>query len=186
MAPAGTVLAYVGGIYTQDALLMARAFERVRQVKPDTQLLLIGYFNRSLEAWLQDPAPIIRTGPVSGERLQEYLAACDVCWLPLKDSGANRGRWPFKLSDYMAAGRPVVATNVGDIAEVVRQHRLGVIADDNPADFAAATLDLLADSPLRLELGQFARQAAQGAFSWDRLTDDLERHYWRTLNGGFN
>lgn len=182
----GTVLGYVGGLYAQDAVLMAQALARVRQVKPDTKLLLVGHFNRDIGALLNDASPIVRTGPVLRERLQEYLSACDVCWLPLKNSGANRGRWPLKLSDYMAAGRPVVATDVGDMAEVVRTHHLGVIASDNPDDFAAATLDLLADPQRQQELGQSARRAAQEVFSWDRLAGNLERHYWCALNGSFN
>jgi glycosyltransferase involved in cell wall biosynthesis len=57
---------------------------------------------------------IFRTGPLAYDQINPYLSACDVCWLPLCDSGANRGRFPFKLGDYMAVGKPVVATAVGD------------------------------------------------------------------------
>jgi glycosyltransferase involved in cell wall biosynthesis len=180
----GVILGYVGGIYQRDAELMASALEIVRQARPDVRLLLAGYFNRDIESLLTDPAAVIRTGPLPLDALYTHLSACDVCWLPLRDTGANRGRWPLKLSDYMAVGRPVVATDVGDLAEIVTRHELGVVSRDNPADFAAATLALLANPVRREELGLASRRAAREVFNWDRLTDDLEQHYLNVLSGG--
>jgi glycosyltransferase involved in cell wall biosynthesis len=178
----GAILGYVGGSYQRDAELMAGALEIVSRAKPDVRLLLAGYFNRDIEVLLTDPTSVIRTGPIQVDQLYTFLSACDVCWLPLRDTGANRGRWPLKLSDYMAVGRPVVATDVGDLAEIVGRHELGVITRDNPDDFAAATLALLANPIRQQALGQSARRAAEEVFNWDRLTDDLEQHYLSVLS----
>ena len=68
------------------------------------------------------------------ETMPAYLAAFDVCLVPFGRSTLTEGVNPIKLREYLAAGRPVVATPlpaVREYAEVVR------LADD-PASFAAA------------------------------------------------
>jgi glycosyltransferase involved in cell wall biosynthesis len=176
------LIGFVGGIYARDAELMAAALNQVRRVQPTARLLLVGYFNRGIERLLEDPSAVIRTGPVTSDQIYSYLAACDVCWLPLRDSGANRGRWPLKLNDYMRAGRPVIATDVGDLNEVVTRYALGVVTRDTADDFAAQTLELLNDADRRDTLGRAARRAAENEFSWNRLVDDLENFYQHVLD----
>jgi len=175
------LIGFVGGIYQRDAELMASALNRVQQTAPDVRLLLVGYFNRRIEAWLDDPSAVMRTGVISSEQLYQYLASCEVCWLPLCNSGANRGRWPLKLNDYMTVGRPVVATEVGDLGEVIREHHLGVVTPDNADSFAEQTLTLLNDGERRESVGRAARRAAEDVFNWERLAGDLEVFYRRVV-----
>ncbi len=177
LPPEGSIIGFVGGTFTRDARFMAEAFNRVLESLPAARLLLTGYFNRPIEAWVTNPAAIIRSGPVKYHTMYTYLSACDVCWLPLCDSGANRGRWPFKLNDYMTVARPVVSTAVGDLAEVIGQHGLGVTTRVEAGEFAAATLSLLADSARAEAFGLAARKAAETVFDWEKLTDELEDFY---------
>jgi glycosyltransferase involved in cell wall biosynthesis len=176
------LIGYVGNIYTRDAELMARAFNRVQRAVPRARLVLVGYFNRNIEPLLTHPAAVIRTGSITLEQVHQYLAACDLCWLPMCDSGANRGRWPGKLNDYMAVGRPVVVTGVGELADLIPRHRLGVATRDDADDFAAQTVDLLADADRRQAIGESARRAAEEVFSWERKADALEAFYRQILN----
>ncbi len=176
------LIGYTGMIYTRDAEFMASAFNRVQREIPPAKLILVGYFNRQIERWLDDPSAVIRTGPLTLVQVHQYLSACDLCWLPLRDSGANRGRWPGKLNDYMAVGRPVVATGIGELGELISRHQLGVATRDDADDFAAQTLGLLSDVERRTTLGLFARHAAEGVFSWERRADDLEAFYRHVLN----
>lgn len=179
------LIGYVGNIYTRDAELMASAFNRVRQTVSDARLVLVGYFNRNIEPLLDDPSAIIRTGWVTLDQVYQYLAACDVCWLPLRDSGANRGRWPGKLNDYMTLGRPVVSTGVGELAELIPRYGLGVTTRDDAGDFAAHTVALLTDAAWREAMGRAARRAAEEVFNWERMVDDLEVFYRRVLDSDF-
>ncbi len=176
------VIGFAGGTYLRDAALMAAALNAVHKVRPEVQLLLVGYFNRNIEAWLDYPRAVVRTGRIAMDAIYTHLAACDLCWLPLSNTGANRGRWPLKLNDYMAAACPVVATGVGDLASVVPQHQVGIIAPDDPQGFATATLALLDDPTLRASLGQAARRAAEGEFSWRYQADLLEAVYRRVIS----
>jgi glycosyltransferase involved in cell wall biosynthesis len=171
------IIGYIGAIFQRDAVLMAQAFDQVHQAEPKARLLLVGYCNAAVEELVAAPDSVWRTGRIPYEKVNRYLAACDVCWLPMRDSGANRGRYPLKLNDYMAAGRPTVATSVGDVATLFTEEAIGLLAADKPEPFAVQTLRLLQDHDLRLALGQRARQVAETRFSWTRLTDELEMFY---------
>jgi glycosyltransferase involved in cell wall biosynthesis len=176
------IVGYVGAIFSRDARLMARAFDRVRAVVPDARLLLIGYVNFAVEDVVEARDAVVRTGFVSYAEMNRYLAACDVCWLPFCDSGANRGRWPMKLNDYMCVGRPTVATAVGDVAHVMQEHEIGLLAQDTPHDLAHQVLELVQAPDLCARLGRNARRVAQDVFDWRFVTADLEMFYARTLS----
>jgi glycosyltransferase involved in cell wall biosynthesis len=176
------LIGYVGTIYTHDAQLMAAAFNRVHSRLPNARLLLVGYFNRHIEPWLDDPSAVIRTGWVTSEQVYQYLAASDLCWLPLRDSGANRGRWPSKLNDYMAVGRPVVAVGAGELVELIPRYQLGVATQEDADDLAAQTVALLTDGLRCQVLGEKARRAAEEVFSWTQVTDELEDFYRQVLD----
>lgn len=101
--------------------------------------------------------------------------------LPLTDRAANRGRLPGKLMYYMAAGRPTVASPVGDVADLIRKYKAGLLATDS-GQFAEAIRLLLNDAMLREELGRNARRAAETDLNWERRVEELEAFYWRILS----
>jgi glycosyltransferase involved in cell wall biosynthesis len=160
---------------------MARAFDRIHQAEPKAQLLLAGYCNIAVQDMVSAPQAVRRTGRIRYDEISRYLAACDICWLPMRDSEANRGRYPLKINDYMAVGRPVVVTEVGDVADLVRRGEFGLLAADQPGDLARQVLALLHDSARCETMGQRARQLAQDEFTWDRISGRLERFYHQTI-----
>jgi glycosyltransferase involved in cell wall biosynthesis len=88
----------------------------------------------------------------------------------------------MKLNDYMAVGRPTVATAVGDVPEVMQAHEIGLLAQDTPEDLALKVLALLADPERRARLGRNARQVAENVFDWQLRTAELERFYAQVLS----
>ncbi|HEY62838.1 MAG TPA: glycosyltransferase family 4 protein [Anaerolineae bacterium] len=172
------IIGYVGGIYTEDAHLMAKAFNIINQQKPNVRLLLIGYFNRPIEKWIKTTQNVIRTGLISNKNdLYKYIAACDICWLPMKNSGANIGRWPYKLTDYMAVGRPTISTNIGDMVKFFTQYQIGITTNENPKALAQATIELFSDENKRKYYGQNAHFIAMNELSWKNLTLMMEEFY---------
>jgi glycosyltransferase involved in cell wall biosynthesis len=175
------LIGYLGAIFERDAQLMAQAFDLIHTAQPRTRLLLIGYVNAPVEQMLKAPQVVIRTGELDYAQLSLYLSACDICWLPYCNSGANRGRWPLKLNDYMAAGRPIVATAVGDVAEVMRKYEIGFLTEDTANALASSVLALLADPELRARFGRNARQVAEQTFAWHLRVAELETFYTHVL-----
>jgi glycosyltransferase involved in cell wall biosynthesis len=149
---------------------------------PDVWLMVVGPENarvmgQARACGLADR--LWQTGFVPEHRMSLYLGCADVMCLPMADRAANRGRLPGKLSYYLAAGRPTVASPIGDVKALIETERVGLLADGS--GFAAAIDRLLRDPELRAELGDNARRAAETTFSWSRLVDPLEDFYRRVL-----
>lgn len=175
------ILGYVGNILLSDRALMLEAFKLINRKDAQVRLLLIGNCPVTRSDFVPEVQDrVIVTGSISYEMLQDYVAACDVMWLPLKDTIANRGRWPSKIGDYLAAGRPVAACAVGDLKDLFSRELIGVLSRDDPRDLAEATLSLLARPDLG-KLGQNARRVAERELAWEILTDRLESFYFRIL-----
>jgi glycosyltransferase involved in cell wall biosynthesis len=177
------IIGYTGAIFWRDAQLMVKAFNIIHAVDPNTRLLIIGYCNIAIDTQVNFPQAVYQTGYISTPLLNAYLAACDICWLPLHDSGANRGRLPLKLNDYMSAGRAIVATAVGDVTDLMKEHELGLITVDQPNDLAAKVLSLLANPTQREYFEQQTRHVAETVFNWELLTNGLELFYEKVLSG---
>lgn len=88
------------------------------------------------------------------------------------------GRSPTRLGEILACGRPVVANEgIGDVSEIIRRHRVGVIAaDDSPEamEEAVSALDLLRQDA---DLSNRCRRAAEEVFSLERGTRAYEDLY---------
>lgn len=167
-----TLLGYLGSLFPADAQLLAETFVQVRRVRPEVRLVMIG----RPQAALRLPG-VHAVGYVDALRLNQFLAACDVLLLPLADSIANRGRWPSKLMDYFAVGRPTVGCAVGEVGEVLAATGAGVSCAPTPEAFAAAILRLLGSRIERETLGRAARQAAEGPYNWRVLSQQVEALY---------
>lgn len=104
--------------------------------------------------------------------LPRVLATMDVGVLTSRNEGT-----PVALIETLAAGRPVVATNVGGVADVVDDGETGLLvsAEDTEA-FAAAMLRVAQDSHLRHAMGERGR-ATVLRFDHRRLTDDIAGLY---------
>ena len=176
------LIAYTGAIFQGDAELMSVAFDRVQTQLPNTRLLLIGYCNRAIEAMVQSPDSVIRTGPVNYKDLVDYIAACDVGWLPLRNTNANRGRFPMKAHDFMTAGRPIVATDVGDLGQLLRQYSIGSLADDTSESLTKSTIELLNCPTLQISTGMEARRIAETEYSWLKIAQELIEFYQSHLS----
>lgn len=154
----------------------------IRQL-PDVWFMVIGPKNlrvRSQAEAFGIADRLWQTDFVPDEELSWYLACADVMCLPLSDRAANRGRLPGKLMYYMAAGRPTVASPVGDVAGLIERYRAGLLAADSH-QFAEALRVLLENAVLREEMGRNARRAAETDLNWERRIDELEAFYQRIL-----
>jgi len=108
---------------------------------------------------------------------EKVLTCADLFLLPFADTVFNRGRWPCKLGDYLAAGRPVVSNPVGEVFSVMISHEVGVLTEPAPEAFAAGVASLLEDDELRSRYAMEARRVAETDLAWCHIIDELERAY---------
>jgi glycosyltransferase involved in cell wall biosynthesis len=106
-------------------------------------------------------------GFVAHDELQLLYARAAVVACPSRREGFG-----VACLEAMAHGRPVVATSVGGLRDLVVDEETGlVVPPRDPAALRAALRRLLADQELRRRLGAAGRQRAQERFSWATVTD---------------
>ena len=108
------------------------------------------------------------TGSVPHEDVAELIRQFDVALAPYPRLDHPFYFSPLKLFEYMACGVPVVAAEVGQIAEVVRDGETGLLYPPGDADALVAACDrLLADPPLRRRVGEAAAKEVHTRYTWD-------------------
>lgn len=92
----------------------------------------------------------------SSEKEPQWLSQIDIGIMPLTDDEWSRGKCAFKLLQYMAFGKPVVASNVGANKSVITDRLNGFLVNDNTG-WIDALEKLILDEPLRLKMGAESR-----------------------------
>ncbi len=119
---------------------------------------------------------VVHIGVLPYERLLLYLRASDILLLPRADNESEKANYPARLGDYLAAGRPIVATAIGEVEKVMRENKCGLLAKPNdPLDFADKILELLNEPQLREDMGRRGREIAEQKLSWQIVTKQLMR-----------
>ena len=163
---------FVGGFEPRKGLeTLLLALETVHRTTPDALLRVVaktGFRGVDTEEWfrlLADRARIAHAvefhQSVDESSLLGFYSDSDLVVLPSRNEG-----WGLSLMEAMACRRPVVATKVGGIPELVRDGVDGLLVE--PGDvmgLARAIERLLGDERLRSTMGANGRERA-GAFSW--------------------
>ncbi len=112
--------------------------------------------------------------PVPYAEIPAILGGADTLVVPRPDSRSGRYGFPSKLPEYLALGRPVVVTDVGDQARVVRDGDNGLVVPAGSVGALARALGSLADPELRRRLGGAGRRSAVDQLSWDHVGQRLQ------------
>jgi glycosyltransferase involved in cell wall biosynthesis len=113
------------------------------------------------------------------EDVAPFYAAFDALVL----ASGNEGT-PVSAIEALAAGRPVVATRVGGVPDVIRDGEDGFLVEAGATDDLAERLARLARDPaLRERMGKQGRERVLPRYAVDRLVDDVDRLYRSLLSG---
>ena len=111
-------------------------------------------------------------GEIPFDEVPRFLVAADVVAVPQRATSDTVGQVPAKLFDAMALGRPVVATAVSMIPEILDGCGL-VIPPEEPRALAAALGKLLADRAMAEALGRRARARCEERYSFAAAREHL-------------
>jgi glycosyltransferase involved in cell wall biosynthesis len=112
------------------------------------------------------------------------IAGADICVAPLglNDRNVTQGACPIKVLEYMAASRPLVATNIPIVRELVREDVDALLFSPNdPDDLARQVLTLLNDVELSKRLADSASTRALTKFTWHESQKKLVKVYEKLL-----
>lgn len=117
------------------------------------------------------------------EQMPEYFAMADAMLAPLTRDPFISLTLPAKITAYMAAGKPVIASADGEIARVIRESGCGYCAGaEDPEGLAQAVRKFLAE-PDKARLGTNAREYYQTHFAREMFMNQLERELMNAAEG---
>jgi glycosyltransferase involved in cell wall biosynthesis len=170
-------------------LALVKGFEYLIEAASQLQRVTVaivgdGELRPQLERLAQaSQARVLLAGAMPHDRVADVLAAADVVVVPSVVD--NRGRVDATTStalEALASGRPLIATAVGGIPEVVHDGENGLLVPQkDPVALAAAIERLHGDPDLRQRLSVQGREFAVQRLSWDTTIDGLERTFERAV-----
>jgi glycosyltransferase involved in cell wall biosynthesis len=174
--PTEPVALYVGGLGPLRGLdLMRTAFPRV--TVPGARLVLAGPGDPGAL-----PEGATALGAIDHAEVPGLLAAARVAWIPLQRHGNYDRAVPTKLVEAMAAGRPVVAGDLGRMGAIVRAAGCGIVVPPDDADAHAAALDrLLGPGDEAARMGAAGRAAFLAGLGFEPQARALQSLYAEVL-----
>jgi phosphatidylinositol alpha-mannosyltransferase len=181
--PGGKRIAWIGRLDRQKGFpVMVNAFELLASEDPDLHLVVAGdgRDRAAVEALSSEVRNrVVMLGAVPYPALPAYLVACEA----FVAAATGQESFGMVLVEAMAAGVPVVATDIAGYREVVHDGIDGLLVPPSDAQTLAAGLRrVLHDARLARRLAKAGRARAD-EFSWDVVTTRLEEAY-REATGG--
>ncbi|MDP2673533.1 MAG: glycosyltransferase family 4 protein [Dehalococcoidia bacterium] len=164
---------------------LLEAYARLKRERPDIRLIVVGPdggMRAACERYVRQNRleDVVFTGFVPYEELPRYYKTADVYCAP------NTGHESFGivLLEAMAAGTPIVASNIGGFADVVEDGVEGVLVPPRDADALASAMDrLLSDAALREEMGR-AGTVRAAPYAWDKVSGQVLDYYQELAGSG--
>jgi len=169
--PSYPVILYVGRLAPRKGVhYLLQAMPRIIKYFPKARLVVVGtgplgHYLKDLSKRLGLQDSVMFRGYVSDEEIRRLFAFADVVVVPSIFEGC-----PLVLLEAMAAGKPIVASAVQGISEVVKSDFSGLLV--NPGDvyeIEHAILRLIKDRGFAKYLGENARQTIITDYSWEKI-----------------
>lgn len=176
LAQAGHVVVFVGDLVAWDGVdYLIKSIPYVVKECPATNFLIVGdgMMRQELVELVRQVGvsdKVIFTGMVPYHKVPLYINASDVCVVPLRSERGERiGSSPLKIHEYMACGKPVVASRISGL-EMLEDNDTGILVEpESPSELAQAILRLLQSKELREHMGKSGRKYVVENQSWESV-----------------
>lgn len=125
------------------------------------------------------------TGAVPYEDVVLYIGASDICVAPFISRRNERiGLSPLKIYEYLACGRPVVASRINGITELLTRSGGGIaVAPEDPRELAGAVLHLLSNESLQRKMGCSGCAYVTANHTWEKVAANVAGILANSTNG---
>ncbi len=184
-------LLYIGTLADWQGLdVMIKALPKILE-KHDVRLRIVGrgrsrqrkVLSKQIRKTGVEGSVIVQPA-VPHHEIPALIAEADICVAPLgfNDRNVTQGACPIKVLEYMAGGRPLLASNLPIVRELAREDMDALLFSPNdPDDFAKQALTLLDDFELSKRLADSASERALTKFTWHESQKKLLKVYQKLL-----
>ena len=177
---------YLGRLEKRKGLpYLLQAYARLKPEMPNTRLIVVGGdggLRPACERYVQRQGlkDVVFTGYVRDEELPRYYKTAHVYCAP--NTGAES--LGIVLLEAMAAGTPIVGSDIEGFADVLTHGQEGLLAPPRDSEALAGALrEVLSNAAMREEMGKQGAKTALN-YSWDRIAGEILRYYEEVANGG--
>lgn len=150
-------------------MALCRTFNRENS---NIKLVVVGSGAKKSEV-LKD---VVMMGEVSYENVPKILAATDLILVPFPCNEVSHAASPLKLFEGMAMQKPVIASKVSGIREIITQGENGILVDPDDVDkWFETILFLLNSKSSARRMGENARRTAKEKYDWSLLAKRYEK-----------
>jgi glycosyltransferase involved in cell wall biosynthesis len=134
-----------------------------------------GYLERLVKQHRLDKE-VIFTGKKSYQEVVIFMNGFDVCLAPFKkERNLKIGLSPLKLYEYLACGKPVIASRLQGITEVIDHGNCGFLFEpDDVEDLASRIIESFKEKDRLHEMGNNGRALVERSFSWEKIAEQVE------------
>lgn len=179
------IFIFVGNFYKwHDVPTLLKAFNLVLTEYPLARLLLVGSGSQLLSMKtfadeLNISNAVKFTGQVHHKEIPRLIGASDTAVAPVPEMDRDSWLSPMKLFEYMASEVAIIASNAGQINEVIEHNRNGLlVTPGNPLELAGAMKRLIEDPTLRMQLSHRAREDAVKNYAWERYISRMDNLFY--------
>jgi glycosyltransferase involved in cell wall biosynthesis len=173
--PDETLCVYAGRIEDCAGANIILDAAKLLETDKNIKFMVVGEGDPKLVTELSECTNVILTGPIAKENVPEYLAAANIVLVPFPESIASHSISPLKLFEALAMDKPVVASAVSGIEEVVSEGFNGMLVSANPERWAAAVKELAkkCDGPKSKVEGN--RIIVSRKYGWNHLAEAFNK-----------
>lgn len=168
------VLGFVGSLKPWHDIEMLVDIFRKLAYDPRYHLLVVGEgpMKKTLVPLAEEfPDRVTLTGAVDQEEVPQYIRAMDIALAPYPEMDLFYFS-PLKVYEYMAMGKPVIATAIGQLEELIRHKENGWLAQANNINEWIEAIQYLASHPeLRDKIGTVAAKEIREGHTWDKRAE---------------
>jgi len=174
------ILSFVGGLVWEKKVegvkKLVEAFKDVTKEYPNAKLLIIGggKYREDVERLVKELGienNVILTGFLDDVFVP--LSITDIyTHISLQEGGVS-----ISLLEAMSMGKPVIATRVGGIPELITDGENGILVDSEPKAIAKAILELFSDEEERIRLGENAKKTVETRYNWSEIAEEFIKIY---------
>ncbi len=168
-----------GGQYVE--LFIRTAEKLVKEYKEDYSFMIVGdgYMANALKTMAKDKGldgALIFAGAIAHELVPSYIAAADVCVACFEENDVTRCKSPLKVVEYLASGKAIVASNVGEVPAMLGDAGILTVPGDSDS-LAQGIRQVLSDRKLKAELEKRARKRAEVEYNWEVTARNILKAY---------